>query len=89
MFVFDVISMFDFRYSVLDVILHAIEALSVLDGHSQEICSNKKLFQLACDMVKLADKVEVYCSYIVQIYGIIGGIIYVIVSSLCYVVVIC
>lgn len=47
------------RYSILDVVFRAIEALSALDGHSQEICSNKELFKLACDMVKLPDKVEV------------------------------
>jgi len=43
------------------VVFRAIEALSALDGHSQEICSNKELFKLACDMVKLPDKVEVHC----------------------------
>ncbi|CAL8999762.1 unnamed protein product [Prunus brigantina] len=47
------------RYLVLDVILRSIEALSVIDGHSQEICSNKDLFRLVCDLVKLPDKVEV------------------------------
>ncbi|KAK2643508.1 hypothetical protein Ddye_025271 [Dipteronia dyeriana] len=46
-------------YPALDVILRAIEALSVVDGHSQEICSNKQLLQLACDLVKFPDKVEV------------------------------
>ncbi|KAJ7947916.1 Protein saal1 [Quillaja saponaria] len=47
------------RYSVLDVILRVIEALSVMDGYSQDICSNKELFQIVCDLVKLPDKVEV------------------------------
>ncbi|GAV76725.1 hypothetical protein CFOL_v3_20198 [Cephalotus follicularis] len=47
------------RYSVLDIILRAIEALSVQDGHSQEICLNKELFELVCNLVKLPDKVEV------------------------------
>ncbi|KAK3205831.1 hypothetical protein Dsin_019877 [Dipteronia sinensis] len=47
------------RYPALDVILRAIEALSVVDGHSQEICSNKQLLQLSCDLVKFPDKVEV------------------------------
>ncbi|XP_021611223.1 uncharacterized protein LOC110614069 [Manihot esculenta] len=51
------------RYGVLDVILHAIETLSTLDGHSQEICSNKELFQLVCDLIKLPDKVEIASSY--------------------------
>ncbi|KAJ1388962.1 Armadillo-type fold [Sesbania bispinosa] len=47
------------RYSILDLILRAIEALSVIDDHSQEICSSKELFQLICDLVKFPDKVEV------------------------------
>ncbi|KAJ0084708.1 hypothetical protein Patl1_30525 [Pistacia atlantica] len=47
------------RYSVLDVILRAVEAFSVLDGHSQEICSNKQLLQLLCNLVKFPEKVEV------------------------------
>ncbi|KAL2331974.1 hypothetical protein Fmac_019555 [Flemingia macrophylla] len=47
------------RYSILDLILRAIEALSVMDDHSQEICSSTKLFQLVCDLVKFQDKVEV------------------------------
>lgn len=50
------------RYPILDVVLRAIEALSALDGYSQEICSNKELFRLACEMVKLPDKVEVASS---------------------------
>jgi hypothetical protein len=56
---FDNQSIYHSRYSVLDVILRAIEALSILDGHSQEICSNKKLLQLVCDLIKLPDKAEV------------------------------
>ncbi|KAL5081852.1 hypothetical protein RYX36_010273 [Vicia faba] len=47
------------RYSILDLILRAIEGLSVIDDHSQEICSNKELFHLVCDLVKFTDKVEV------------------------------
>ncbi|RDX97919.1 hypothetical protein CR513_19238, partial [Mucuna pruriens] len=47
------------RYSILDLILRAIEALSVMDDHSQEICSSTELFQLICDLVKFPDKVEV------------------------------
>ncbi|XP_014621517.1 protein saal1-like isoform X2 [Glycine soja] len=47
------------RYSILDLILRAIEALSVMDDHSQEICSSSELFQLLCDLVKFPDKVEV------------------------------
>ncbi|MED6180638.1 hypothetical protein PIB30_011944 [Stylosanthes scabra] len=47
------------RYSILDLILRAIEALSVIDDHSHEICSSKELFQLVCDLIKFPDKVEV------------------------------
>ncbi|XP_061345407.1 uncharacterized protein LOC133291199 isoform X2 [Gastrolobium bilobum] len=39
------------RYPILDLILRAIESLSVIDDHSQEICSSKELFQLICDLV--------------------------------------
>ncbi|KAI4334301.1 hypothetical protein L6164_019011 [Bauhinia variegata] len=47
------------RYSVLDLILRAIEALSIIDDHSQQICSSQELFRLVCDLVKFPDKVEV------------------------------
>ncbi|KAK7272197.1 hypothetical protein RJT34_28649 [Clitoria ternatea] len=47
------------RYSILELILRAIEALSVMDDHSQEVCSSKELFQLICNLVKFPDKVEV------------------------------
>ncbi|BBN67780.1 ARM repeat superfamily protein, partial [Prunus dulcis] len=54
------------RYPILDVILRSIEALSVIDGHSQEICSNKDLFRLVCDLVKLPDKVENYMFFLLK-----------------------
>ncbi|KAK7402095.1 hypothetical protein VNO78_14086 [Psophocarpus tetragonolobus] len=47
------------RYSILDLILRAVEALSVMDDHSQDICSSTELFRLICDLVKFPDKVEV------------------------------
>ncbi|KAL5763883.1 hypothetical protein ACOSP7_016245 [Xanthoceras sorbifolium] len=47
------------RYPAIDVIFRAIEALSVVDGYSQEICSSKQLLHLGCDLVKFPDKVEV------------------------------
>ncbi|XP_022140791.1 uncharacterized protein LOC111011366 isoform X2 [Momordica charantia] len=50
------------RYSILDVILRAIEALSAIEEHSQEIRSNKELFQLLCYLVKLPDVLEVSSS---------------------------
>lgn len=53
--------LYNFRFLILDVILRAVEALSVIDGYSQDISSNKELFQLVLDLVKLPDKVEVQC----------------------------
>ncbi|XP_040375403.1 uncharacterized protein LOC112167999 isoform X7 [Rosa chinensis] len=47
------------RYPILDVVLRAIEALSVIDDHSQDICLDKDLFQLVCALLKFPDKVEV------------------------------
>ncbi|KAH1222263.1 Protein saal1 [Glycine max] len=35
------------------------KAHSVMDDHSQEICSSTELFQLICDLVKFPDKFEV------------------------------
>lgn len=52
------------RHSILDVILRAVETLSGIEEHSQEICSNKELFQLVCDLVKLPDAFEVSSSCI-------------------------
>ncbi|KAM7260177.1 hypothetical protein ACFE04_015918 [Oxalis oulophora] len=50
------------RYSALDIILRAIESLSVADGYSHEISSNKQLFELVCGLVKLDDKAEIASS---------------------------
>ncbi|XP_076935608.1 uncharacterized protein LOC143602354 [Bidens hawaiensis] len=50
------------RYSVLDMVLRAIEALTVVDGCSQELCSSKKLFNLLGTLIKLTDKIEVATS---------------------------
>ncbi|GMH12154.1 hypothetical protein Nepgr_013995 [Nepenthes gracilis] len=47
------------RYPALDSILGAIEALSAVDDFSQEICSNKELFRMATELVKLPDKTEI------------------------------
>ncbi|KAJ4910942.1 ARM repeat superfamily protein [Raphanus sativus] len=48
------------RYSVLEMILRAIETLSASeDNHSKEICSSKQLFHLVCDLMKFQDKAEV------------------------------
>ncbi|KAM3374225.1 protein saal1 [Capsicum galapagoense] len=46
------------RCSILDLILQTIEALSVIDDYSQEICSNKELFQLLVQLIKHPDKAE-------------------------------
>lgn len=65
---------YKFRYSILDLILRAIEALSVIDDHSQEICSSKELFELASGLVKFSDKFEVEytiaVAYAVTIYAL-------------------
>lgn len=54
----------DYRYSVLEMILRAIEALSASeDSHSKEICSSKQLFHLVCDLMKLQDKAEVVFAF--------------------------
>ncbi|CAH9072777.1 unnamed protein product [Cuscuta europaea] len=47
------------RYFVLGLILQAIEALSVIDECSQEICASTRLFILLTDLIKLPEKVEV------------------------------
>ncbi|GMH17365.1 hypothetical protein Nepgr_019206 [Nepenthes gracilis] len=47
------------RYPALDSILVALEALSVVDDFSQEICSNKELVRIATELVKLPDKTEI------------------------------
>ncbi|GLJ12011.1 hypothetical protein SUGI_0181970 [Cryptomeria japonica] len=44
---------------VLDTILQIGEALSLADGHSAELASNKKLFDIACKVIKLSGKDEV------------------------------
>lgn len=46
------------RYPILDSILQTVEALSVIDDYSQEICSNKELFQLLVQLIKHPDKAE-------------------------------
>ncbi|XP_050947748.1 uncharacterized protein LOC103497988 isoform X2 [Cucumis melo] len=52
------------RHSILDVILRAVETLSGIEEHSHELCSNKELFQLVRDLVKLPDAFEVSSSCI-------------------------
>ncbi|KAM0007382.1 putative armadillo-like helical protein [Helianthus debilis subsp. tardiflorus] len=47
------------RYCVLDMILRAIEVLTVIDGCAQELCSSRKLFSLLATLIKLTDKIEV------------------------------
>ena len=50
------------RYPVLDIILRAIEALTVTDSYSQELCLSKKLIHLLATLIKLGDKIEVATS---------------------------
>ena len=64
---FHFLFLYGFRYSILDLILRTIEALSVLDDYSQDICSNKEVFCLVSDLVRLPDKVEVYFRWPVTI----------------------
>ncbi|KAL9677777.1 hypothetical protein QQ045_015613 [Rhodiola kirilowii] len=47
------------RYSVLELILSTIEALSVIDDHSQELSSSEELVHLLCSLIKFPDKFEV------------------------------
>ncbi|KAK4788424.1 hypothetical protein SAY86_019743 [Trapa natans] len=47
------------RLPVLDTILRAIEALSTMNDHSQEISSNMELVQLICNLIKFPDKMEI------------------------------
>ncbi|KAL6516727.1 hypothetical protein OROGR_020032 [Orobanche gracilis] len=47
------------RYTVLDSVLRAIEALSTMDDYSQEICLNKELLQLVKELIELPDKFEI------------------------------
>lgn len=49
----------DNRYSVLDVILQAIEAFSVVDDFSIHMSCNEDLFHLVEELIKLPDKTEV------------------------------
>lgn len=46
---------------MLDLILRTIEELTSMDKYSEEICQNKELLQLACELIELPDKFEV-CS---------------------------
>ncbi|GFP95377.1 protein saal1 [Phtheirospermum japonicum] len=50
------------RYTVLDSVLRAIEALTTMDDYSQEICLNKELMQLVKELIELPDKFEVASS---------------------------
>lgn len=44
---------------VLDIILQIAEALSLLDDSAEQLAANRKLFSLACHVVRLSDKDEV------------------------------
>ncbi|KAH6773085.1 hypothetical protein C2S52_004061 [Perilla frutescens var. hirtella] len=50
------------RYSVLDLILRAIEELSTMDNYSVETSENKELLQLVKDLIELPDNFEVASS---------------------------
>lgn len=55
------------RYPVLDIILRAIEALTVIDICSQELCSNTKLVHQLGTLIKLDDKIEVATSCVTAV----------------------
>lgn len=55
------------RYALLDLILRTIEALSVLDDYSQQICLNKELLQLLKELIELPDKTEVSYTVLAKI----------------------
>ncbi|CAO2814614.1 unnamed protein product [Amaranthus hypochondriacus] len=50
------------RYPALDSVLRAIEALSVMDDYSEGICSNKEVFQMAMELIKIPEKLEISSS---------------------------
>ncbi|KAF5182355.1 Arm repeat superfamily protein, partial [Thalictrum thalictroides] len=54
-------------YSVLDTLLRVLEALSVLDNHSEVISSSEELLQLIYNLIKLPDKFEVSSSCITAV----------------------
>lgn len=47
-----------YLYMVSGIPFLTIDALSVLDDYSQEICSNKEVFRLVSGLVRLPDKVH-------------------------------
>ncbi|PIA54867.1 hypothetical protein AQUCO_00901041v1 [Aquilegia coerulea] len=55
------------RYSALDTLLRVLEALSVLDDHSEAISSNEELLWLIYNLIKLPDKFEVSSSCITAV----------------------
>nr|VDD20383.1 unnamed protein product [Brassica oleracea] len=63
------------RYSVLEMILRAVEALSASDTHSKEICSSKQLFHLVCDLMKLQAKAEVVAACCVTAGVLVANIL--------------
>ncbi|CAN6840756.1 unnamed protein product [Brassica oleracea] len=63
------------RYSVLEMIFRAVEALSASDTHSKEICSSKQLFHLVCDLMKLQDKAEVVAACCVTAGVLVANIL--------------
>lgn len=50
------------RYPALDSILRAVEALSVNEDHSERICSNQEVVQMAIELIKIPEKIEISTS---------------------------
>ncbi|KNA21993.1 hypothetical protein SOVF_038050 isoform A [Spinacia oleracea] len=50
------------RYPALDSILRAVEALSVTDDYSERISSKKEVVQMAIELIKIPEKIEISSS---------------------------
>ncbi|KAH9621664.1 hypothetical protein KSS87_013987 [Heliosperma pusillum] len=50
------------RYAALESILRTIETLSVIDDYSEEICSNKEVVEMAVELIKFPEKIEISSS---------------------------
>lgn len=47
------------RYPALASVLRAIEALSMMYDYSEGMCSNKEVLQMAMELIKIPEKLEV------------------------------
>lgn len=69
------------RDAVLDIVLQIAEALSLSDEFATRLASNKKLFSLACQVIRLSHKDEVtgysslLCFLVLSCWNSDGGLI--------------